>query len=177
MRVMPKSRRRRRMIASFPPLAKPSARIVVLGTMPGARSLEAGEYYAQPRNCFWKLMGSVLCFDPRAPYETRVRALVDSDIALWDVMRHCSRDGSSLDADIDLTTAEPNEFATFFAQHPGVRLACFNGADAARFFKRRVLPTLPRLTIEYRTLPSTSSTHSGKSFEEKLQAWRDALNN
>ncbi|HEX8413382.1 MAG TPA: DNA-deoxyinosine glycosylase, partial [Sphingomicrobium sp.] len=48
---------------SFPPLAGVDARLLVLGSLPGDRSLAAQRYYAHPQNQFWRLMSPVVSTD------------------------------------------------------------------------------------------------------------------
>ncbi|MBK6496270.1 MAG: DNA-deoxyinosine glycosylase [Gemmatimonadetes bacterium] len=157
---------------SFPPIARPDARLLILGSMPGKVSLRDQQYYAHPQNAFWKITAEILGFDPTTPYAERVAMLQSNRIALWDVLKSCTRE-SSLDADIEPSTIVPNDFAQFFAKHPEIRRICFNGAKAATLFARHVAPALPAmLDLELRQLPSTSPANAGVSRAEKLRAWR-----
>jgi hypoxanthine-DNA glycosylase len=139
--------------------------------MPGVASLRAGQYYAHPRNLFWRILGELLGMDPGLTYAGRVGVLASSGIALWDVLKSCSRAGS-LDADIEKDTIVPNDFSTFFARHPQVRRVYFNGSTAERCFRRHVLPRLSAGLQVYKRLPSTSPTHAATSYADKLAAWR-----
>ena len=157
---------------SFPPIARPDARLLILGSMPGKVSLRDQQYYAHPQNAFWAIIADILGFDAASPYTDRVTALQDGRIALWDVLKSCTRE-SSLDADIDPSTIVPNDFAKFFATHPDIRRVYFNGAKAATLFARHVTPTLPSThDLELLRLPSTSPANAGVSRAEKLRAWR-----
>ena len=149
-------------VRSFAPLAHPSARVLILGSMPGVRSLEAGQYYAHPQNAFWRVMGTILDFDVQAPYEHRV-----------DVLHSCVRPGS-LDSAIEHGSRVPNDFAGFFQRHPAVEQVCFNGAEAERSFRLHVLVGLGIESLRYVRLPSTSPAYTMR-FADKLMAWRAAL--
>ncbi|MGH6780944.1 MAG: DNA-deoxyinosine glycosylase, partial [Sphingomonadaceae bacterium] len=97
--------------------------------MPGVASLKAMQYYAHPRNQFWRITGTIFGFDPAGRYEMRMRALGDRGVALWDVLASCRRSGS-LDADIEDDTMIVNPFGSFLRAHPGIALVCFNGRKA-----------------------------------------------
>lgn len=159
-------------VCSFPPIATADARILILGTMPGKESLRQQQYYAHPKNAFWRIIGEILGFDAGKPYEHRTASLSASGIALWDVLQSCTRE-SSLDSDIDRGTVVPNDFAAFFASHPHIRRICFNGATAEDLFRRYVRPLLAQHAhMEYVRLPSTSPAHAAISYAEKLRAWQ-----
>jgi len=160
-------------INSFKPLSHHSARVLILGSMPGVASLTAQQYYAHPRNSFWPIMARIAGFDATAPYAVRVDALTRAGIAVWDVLQSCVRSGS-LDSAIQAGTRVPNDFASFFAEHPGIRLVCFNGAEAQQSFARHVMPHLRMDGVRLVRLPSTSPAHA-MALERKLAAWQAAL--
>jgi hypoxanthine-DNA glycosylase len=158
----------------FPPVAAPDARLLILGSMPGQASLQAGRYYAHERNAFWRIMGDLLGAGPDLPYAQRLEKLTGAGIALWDVIAACERAGS-LDADIVRHSVAPNDFATFFAVHRGIAHVFFNGAAAETAFRRHVLPGLPGLALPLTRLPSTSPAHAARSYADKLVAWSAIL--
>jgi len=155
----------------FPPIENPNASILILGSAPSEVSLNKNEYYAHPRNAFWKIMGELVGALPALPYDTRIRILKSSNIALWDVLASCSRSGS-LDADIVADTIAPNDFSTFFVNHPHITHVFFNGAKAEQCFQKYVLPTLNIEHLHYQRLPSTSPAHAAIRYEQKLEAWK-----
>jgi TDG/mug DNA glycosylase family protein len=161
-------------IVSFPYVARQDAKVLILGSMPGAASLQASEYYAHPRNAFWPIMAGILRIDVRAPYSDRLAALQAGGIALWDVLASCVRK-NSLDSDIESDSVIANDFGTFFATHPGIAQVCFNGGPAERYFKRLVPDLLTRTDLHYTRLPSTSPAHAALPFARKAEAWRSAL--
>jgi len=158
-------------VRSFAPLADPSARVLVLGSMPGSESLRAGQYYAHPRNAFWRIMGDLVGAAPGLAYPARTRRLAAAGIALWDVLAACVREGS-LDADIDPDSIIPNDLPAFFASHPRITHVFFNGATAERCFRIHVQPALEPAALHLQRLPSTSPAHAALDYRRKLAAWR-----
>ncbi len=156
----------------FAPIGAPSARILILGSLPGGLSLQRGEYYAQPQNAFWRIMGALFDAGPNLPYAERIRRLIARDLAVWDVCASARRAGS-LDASIASESVVPNDFAGFFAAHPRIDSIGLNGAAAAALYERHVERTLaPQRTRMRRVrLPSTSPAHASMCFDEKLAAW------
>lgn len=161
-------------IASFAPAALPSAKILILGSIPGVASLNANQYYAHPRNAFWKIMGELIGFDVRTPYPERIDALKNADIALWDVLHSCQRKGS-LDTAIESDSITANDLDAFLDIHSSIKLLCFNGATAERCFRQHVKLKAEHAAIAQIRLPSTSPAHAALSFGQKLSAWRSAL--
>ena len=156
----------------FPPIENPTARVLILGSMPGIASLRAVQYYAHPRNQFWPILGALLDRDLVAlAYPERVRCLVDAGIALWDVLQSCQRPGS-LDADIAPDSIITNDFASFFAYHPAITHVFFNGATAEQQFKQRVQARIALPQLHTQRLPSTSPAHAALTFPAKLKDWR-----
>ncbi|MFO1418666.1 MAG: DNA-deoxyinosine glycosylase [Methylotetracoccus sp.] len=163
-------------IQSFPPVAGPDPRVLILGSMPGRASLDAAQYYAHPRNAFWPIMGQLLGFAPDEAYPKRLEALKSAGIALWDVLLHCSRSGS-LDASIDTVSERANDIPGFLLAHPTVERIYFNGSKAAECFKRHVRPHLGALEsgLSCQRLPSTSPAHAALSLDAKLRGWETIL--
>jgi TDG/mug DNA glycosylase family protein len=155
-------------VSSFPPALGPAPRALVLGSMPGAASLAAGQYYAHPRNAFWPLMAELFGF-PLGPYPERLAALGARGVGLWDVVASCEREGS-LDAAIDARTVVVNPILDLLRGAPGLTVVALNGGAAARLFDRHVLPGLSGVHVL--RLPSTSPAHAARSYGEKRAAWQ-----
>ena len=154
----------------FAPIAGNDARVLILGSLPSKQSIDQKEYYAHPRNAFWSIMQELA--GAIGTYQQRTEALLRNGIAVWDVLANSVRPGS-LDADIDLATAQVNDFQAFFAEHRTIHRICFNGQAAARIYDRRVAVDLS--PPDQRTLPSTSPAHAAMNFEQKLELWRTGI--
>jgi hypoxanthine-DNA glycosylase len=160
----------------FAPICRAEAEILNLGSLPGQKSLEMRQYYAQPQNGFWKIMDVLFGAGPSLPYAARLERLIERRVAVWDVLAAGERQGS-LDSAIVGASAVVNDFGGFFERHEDVGLICFNGTKAADVYRRRVLPTLPPRMAAIRTqvLPSTSPANASLTFATKLAAWSAAL--
>ena len=158
----------------FAAVSAPSARVLILGSLPGAMSLEHQQYYAKPQNVFWRIMGCLFGAGPDLPYPQRLHALTEAGIALWDVCASAHRTGS-LDSAIKHHAA--NDFSTFFIAHPNVKLVCFNGRKAAALYQKSVHGNLPPAMqlLQVSVLPSTSPANAGLPYEEKLRQWSSVL--
>ena len=159
-------------LQGFPPLCGKAATCLILGTMPGVASLQAGEYYAHPRNAFWSIAESLFGVARAEPYAVRVRALELAGIAVWDVLATCRR-RRSLDSDIEPDSIVANDFHAFLQRNPGIVRICFNGNSARMLFERYVLPTLSaqQQQIMRLALPSTSPANARLSLQQKTRAW------
>jgi TDG/mug DNA glycosylase family protein len=163
------------MISGFSPISFPDARVLILGSFPSQRSLEAGQYYAHPQNAFWFIIERLFARETGLDYTARTTLLMDVKVALWDVLRTADRPGS-LDSAIVAGSEVPNDFVEFFARHPAIRTVFFNGTKAQSLFERHVMGDLETdFTLRLVRLPSTSPANAGLTRERKLELWRAGL--
>lgn len=151
---------------AFAPAIDARARVLVLGSLPGAMSLARAEYYGNPRNGFWRLVGAAIGADLVAlPYAERLDALRRARIGLSDVIASAVRPGS-LDAAI--RAAEPADLAALVARLPDLRAVAFNGGTAARIGRRQLAGAAG---VDLVDLPSSSPAFAGMPFAEKQRRW------
>lgn len=105
-------------LCAFPPIIGKNPHTLILGTMPGAKSLFHDQYYAHPQNQFWRLMGDIYGATPDLAYNERLKILKEHGIAVWDVLQSCVREGSM---DSDIKHATPNDFSIFFKKYPSIK--------------------------------------------------------
>jgi len=163
-------------VTGFPPIADNNAVILILGSMPSIKSLQAEQYYAHPRNSFWFIMTKLFACNAELDYEQRKALLKHNRIALWDVLNTCQRIGS-LDSSIKNETTLANDFNSFFNEHPLIKAVYFNGSRAQQEYNKQVLTEIDERfsTIEYLRLPSTSPAMASLNREQKLQQWKAIL--
>lgn len=158
----------RKRLKGFPPVLDARVRTLILGSFPSEASLAAGQYYAHPRNQFWRLLGAAIG-EPLAelPYERRLKRVLAHRIGIWDVLDACEREGS-LDSSIRRHRA--NDFARLKHLAPRLNRVVFNGGTAGRYARE-----FGAAGFETRIAPSTSPAHAARSFDQKLALWRAAL--
>jgi hypoxanthine-DNA glycosylase len=152
-------------IYSFPYFINSNTEILILGTMPGSVSLAKQEYYANPRNHFWKIIYTLFDELPIAEvFEEKVQFLQSNKVGLWDVLENCERKGS---LDIRIKNQKENDFEMLFKEFPSITKIIFNGKQSHAFFYKR-FGQMEGIT--YYVMPSTSPANT-MTFENKLKIW------
>ena len=152
---------------SFAPVVSEHPRVLILGSMPGVASLNAGQYYAHPRNAFWPILFAAFDRPFSQDYETRCRLIREQELALWDVARSCIREGS-LDADMKCVAYNPLD--VFLQQYPDIRTVLCNGNTAFTLFRKSGAGK-DRCVLR---MPSTSPAYT-IPYSRKEEAWKSAL--
>lgn len=154
---------------SFDPISNADTTILVLGTMPGDKSLELGEYYGHSRNKFWKIISTITGNELPVTYSDKNALLLKSKIGIWDIAHKANRIGS-LDSAIE--DEEPNDLDNFIAIHKSLKVIGFNGTKAEalydKYFDRKS-------EIKYISLPSTSPVNTRIDFDNICEVWRQIL--
>ena len=151
--------------ASFQPVVSAETRLLILGSLPGEESLRRAQYYANPRNQFWRLIGDVADRDfSGLPYEERLSAIRDARIGLWDVVASATRTGS---LDTAIRDHETNDLAALAGDLSALRAVAFNGGKAAALGMKALAGTNGLALI---TLPSSSPALTWP-YERKSEAW------
>jgi hypoxanthine-DNA glycosylase len=150
----------------LPAVARPDARLFILGSLPGDASLAAARYYAHPTNQFWHLLGTVVDVDlPRLPYEQRLEVLGDRGVGLWDVIAAATRKGS---LDQAIRDAQHNRIDHLLGGFPKLRAIAFNGTAAAAAGRKLIGAAAG--AIDLVDLPSSSAANT-RSLPAKAEAW------
>lgn len=157
---------------SFLPNIDEKSEILILGSMPGVKSLDEQQYYAHPQNRFWKLM-SMFCHTDNLTelsYKNKLQILLKNKIALWDVIQSCSRDGS---LDSNIKNEITNDIESLLKQFPNVKVICLNGNKAYFAFKKYFSEISKRYKC-YK-LPSTSPANARYKTEDLYNEWQPAF--
>ncbi|MDF3035282.1 MAG: DNA-deoxyinosine glycosylase [Paucimonas sp.] len=155
-------------LAGLAPVTASDTRVIILGSFPGEASLAAKQYYAHPRNQFWPLMSSLLNENLKElSYEKRLDRLLQHRIGLWDVIAACERKGS---LDSAIRKAQVNQFEILRQYCPALFRVCFNGKTSGMY-----ATLFEDAGYEVRVLPSSSPANRQKTFDEKLEIWKNIL--
>lgn len=152
-------------ISSFPPIVNKNSKILILGSIPGIKSLEMQQYYAHPQNKFWKIIFEILNEEFTTNYRQRIEILEKHHIALWDVIDTCERKGS---LDSEIRNEEANKIEELLQNFPNIKAIFCNGQKSHKNLLE-ILGKKFRLPII--VLPSTSPAHARLSYFDKLKLW------
>lgn len=156
---------------SFAPIADEDSRILILGSMPGIKSLEQQEYYAYPQNRFWRLLALLFQEDAPQDYAAKQALLHKHHLALWDTLGYCERDGS---LDSNIKNEAPNAVVELAGELPHLQAVVCNGGKAGAAFKKYFAKKMPeRVRIFY--LPSTSPANARLRLENLAEHWQVIL--
>ncbi|MCX7693765.1 DNA-deoxyinosine glycosylase [Tepidimonas taiwanensis] len=155
-------------LRGLPPVLAPTTRLVVLGSFPSVASLQAGQYYAHPRNHFWAILGALWALPLTDwPYARRLEALHEHGVGLWDVYAECEREGS---LDTAIRAPRLNDLASLRQQCPALRAIAHNGGESWRHAR------LTRaLGVPVERLPSSSPANASWTLARKTAAWGAVL--
>lgn len=154
---------------SFLPSINEDSKILILGSMPGVKSLEEQQYYAHPQNRFWKVMGA-LCGVQNlidCSYEQKLETLLKNNIALWDTIKSCKREGS---LDSNIINETPNAIRKLLKIYPNIKIICLNGNKSYSSFKKYFPDLLEKYT--FYKMPSTSPANARYNLEKLISDWQ-----
>jgi len=154
---------------SFDPISNSDTTILILGTLPGDKSLELGEYYGHSSNRFWKIISTITNNDLPLIYSDKKALLLKTKIGVWDVAHKANRKGS---LDIAIEDEEPNDLDNFIARHKNLKVIGFNGTRSEALFDKYFDR---KNDIRYISLPSTSPANARIDFANICKQWQQLL--
>jgi len=150
----------------FEPVVDERTRLLVLGSLPGEKSLEIQQYYGNRQNRFWALMSEVIGVELiPLDYEARLQTLLQHGVGLWDVVAEAHRPGS---LDSSIRNRDDNDLLALLARYPGITAIGFNGGTAKALGLKVLGDHAPRYQIF--GLPSSSPAYT-LSYAQKLETW------
>lgn len=152
---------------SFEPVFSPEAEVMIVGSMPGVKSLEDAQYYAHPRNAFWPILFDIFGVEPTRDYEAKKALIRRNGLALWDVAGACEREGS---LDSNMRDVVYNDFASLYEKCPHIHTVLCNGGTAHSLFMKSGFAGDRRVI----RMPSTSPAYT-MPYDKKLEIWKETL--
>ncbi len=142
-----------------------------MGTFPGIRALEKREYYGNPNNHFWEIIG--YCLDVpdfnELPYEKRLSILKKNKIGLWDAIRNCERETS---LDVKIEKEEYNDLSVLRKECPQLEKIVLSSKFMLQTRRRKNI--LEGTGIPYMAAASPSRRYV-IPLEEKKRIWKNAI--
>lgn len=157
--------------ASFSPSINDKSKILILGSMPGVKSLEMVQYYAHPQNRFWKVIGELIGVKDfiKLDYNSRLKIMLENNLALWDVIAFCNRKGS---LDSAIKDEVPNDISGLLINYPNIKTICLNGNKSYFAFKKYFPEIIKNSKYKIYKMPSTSPANARFSLEALINEWK-----
>lgn len=150
---------------SFPPISNADTEVLILGTLPGDKSLKSGEYFAHPRNRFWRIISVITNNPVPQEYQEKLDLLNRTGIGVWNVLHKAHRKGS---LDTAIQNAVPNDIPGFIAQHKKLKVIGFDGLKAEALFDKYFTR---RSDLTYISLPGCSPANARFNLEALCEKW------
>lgn len=154
---------------SFEPISNAETTILILGTIPGDKSLELNEYYGHSGNRFWKIISTITENELPHTYSGKKALLLKFKIGVWDVAHNANRKGS---LDKAIKNEVPNDLDNFISDHKNLKVIAFNGTKAHSLFDKYFDR---KNGMRYISLPSTSPANTRINFYSICILWRQIL--
>jgi len=148
----------------FKPLIFKGSEILILGSFPSLKSFENSFYYAHPKNQFWKILSEISGYPTRSR-DQRIWLIKQCKLALWDIVKSCSRKNSS---DANLKDIEPNDIEGLLREYPNIKIVAFTSKFAQRVYKKH----FSHLQVDTMYLPSPSPAYAAMSLDEKIKIYK-----
>ena len=144
--------------------------ILILGSLPSDKSIKEQQYYANPGNDFWKLLGKAIGETDlnNFEYKEKIKILKKYKIGLWDVLESGDRPGS---LDFNIKNGESNDFSVLKKKAPNLRLICFNGKKAGKYESHI------KENIDCNTKILLSSSGANRNYKkDREDEWKSVIN-
>ncbi len=152
-------------IHPLPPIFNENSRILILGSFPSVKSRETNFFYGHPQNRFWQVIAAVLKKETPHTVSEKRRMLLDSGIAVWDVIGSCDIEGS---ADSTIRNVIPNDLTTLL-NNSSIKQIFVNGKTAEKYYNKYTRDIIGRHAIY---LPSTSPANAAYSTDKLINEWK-----
>ena len=160
---------------SFSAVCNTNTELLILGSLPGKKSIAEQQYYAHPRNALWPILCDWLMIPVTMCYEQKLATALARGIGFWAVVAEAERPGS-LDSDIRSSTVCYNPIDQLIDSLPKLKCILLNGGAAMTLFKRAGFDQIAtEKGMDFFQLPSTSPAHASITIDEKRVAWHAVL--
>ncbi|MBV7440172.1 DNA-deoxyinosine glycosylase [Weeksellaceae bacterium TAE3-ERU29] len=154
---------------SFKPISNKETEVLILGSMPGDKSIELNEYYGHTRNRFWKIIATITDNELPITYEDKKELLLKEKIGVWDIVYKADRKGSM---DSAIKNELPNDLERFVENHKNLKIIAFNGKKSEALFNKYFDR---KKHLKYSYLPSSSPANARINFEKICKIWQQTI--
>lgn len=158
----------KKIIHPIKPIFNKESKILFLGSFPSITSRKNMFYYAHPQNRFWKVLSIIFNEDNPSTIEEKTNLLLKHNIALWDVIKSCTINGSS---DASISNVVVNDL-DIILKHANISKIFVDGKTAKKYYDKYIYP---KTKIDAILLPSTSSANATYSLEKLVEEYKKII--
>lgn len=163
-------------IKCFPPIVNSNTKVLILGSLPGIKSLKLGQYYAHPQNQFWYFIGRLLGKQDfiSKTYSERVQNCFNKGLGIGAAIVSGEREAS---ADSTIRKAKAIDLAQLIYEHniKSLNAVFFEGRKAQEIFMKQTYSDLDlelKNKIVFHYLPSSSPAYAAMNVQTKWENWK-----
>ena len=154
-------------VEGFPPLMCHKPRELILGKIPGEKSISANEYYCDNRNRMWKMLAELATQKLPTNYSEKKVLLEQLHVVLWDYYQSVERTNST---DKGILKGTPNDIVGFVRKNPTITKIAINGYKKYNMFGEKLQNQFGQ-SIKVFRLPETSGSNASWTLEKLCQDW------
>lgn len=154
-------------VEGFPPLMCHEPRLLILGTIPGEKSISANEYYCDNRNRMWKMLAELATQKLPTNYSEKKVLLEQLHVVLWDYYQSVERTNST---DKGILKGTLNDIVGFIRKNPTITKIAINGYKKYNMFGEKLQNQFGQ-SIKVFRLPETSGSNASWTLEKLCKEW------
>ena len=152
-------------VEGFPPLMCREPRVLILGKIPGEKSISANEYYCDNRNRMCKMLAELATQKLPTNYSEKKVLLEHLHVVFWDYYQFGEQRTKG-----KVKGTIPNDIVGFVRKNPTITKIAINGYGKYKEFGEKLQNQFGQ-SIKVFRLPETSGLNASWTLEKLCKEW------
>ena len=152
-------------VEGFPPLMCHEPRVLILGKIPGEKSISANEYYCDNRNRMWKMLAELATQKLPTNYSEKKVLLEHLHVVFWDYYQFGEQRTKG-----KVKGTIPNDIVGFVRKNPTITKIAINGYGNYKDFGEKLQNQFGQ-SIKVFRLHETSGSNASWTLEKLCKEW------